>query len=626
MATVGREAERVAATAWRLPGIPAPAVRWFRAAWIILALAALLATVAGPFMHAREIRQFHSPFYELGLRQSYGRHLQSPHAAELRAQGVVAGSELVAISGRPVPVNATWHDVARQLRAAGGPRVPVTIRTPEGAELRLSLRRSASFIEEGYRGSGLSFSTRLILDLGFAGLTNLVILLTALLLFWRRPRDGLAVLLSFSLLLWAATENLSWYSWWRLGLTPATVPLSTLAITAVFICLLLFPDGRFRPRWARWVAAALVGLFFYLNAELIGVEIGPPWFGMPILAVYCAAIVAVVVRYRQTPAGTVHKQQERWLALGLAVGVFWLLCSILLQALPKLFPDNLPLLIWSLVLSGITYSAVTFSIAAGVLVALLRYRLYDAEAAISRSASFAILTLTFGAVFAGSAKGLELGFEAYLGGDAGATPGILAAVLATLIVTPAQSRIQSWASGRFQKELVHLRRDLPDCVNDLREVASLRRLIDEVLDRVSIGVRSSHAAVLLGEKFTGLRGISRAGAGQWLETHRPVAALEACDRADPVFPMRVPLVAAHSAGEPAGWLLLGPRPDGSFYRRDEREALREVADPIARAIRVATVQQARERRHAADRRGLLAALSDLQARIERLEQTPPNGS
>lgn len=299
--------------------------------------------------------------------------------------------------------------------------------------------------------------------------------------------------------------------------------------------------------------------------------------------------------------------------------VFLLACAFVIQTIPGFFPQDGRVAVWSYIGSGIAFSALTFSIAAGLLVALLRYRLYDAEAAISRSASVAILTLAFGAVFAGSAKGLEITFETFFGADTGLLPGVLAAVLATVIVTPAQSRIQSWASNRFQKELAHLRRDLPDCVNDLREVADLEDLLDEVLERVGAGVRSAQAAVVVGEEVAATRGVGASEARAWIEARGPFERLERCERDDPLFPLRVPLAAAHHGGAPEGWLLLGLRPDGSFYRRDEQEALAEIADPVARAIHVVATRQARDRRESEERRSMMAFLSDLAARVERLE-------
>ena len=62
----------------------------------------------------------------------------------------------------------------------------------------------------------------------------------------------------------------------------------------------------------------------------------------------------------------------------------------------------------------------------------------------------------------------------------------------------------------------------------------------------------------------------------------------------------------------AGWLLIGPRPDGSLLSKDEQEALIEVAAPIARGIRIV------ERRNERDQR-LLGKLEDQQQRITKLE-------
>jgi hypothetical protein len=46
--------------------------------------------------------------------------------------------------------------------------------------------------------------------------------------------------------------------------------------------------------------------------------------------------------------------------------------------------------------------------------------------------------------------------------------------------------------------------------------------------------------------------------------------------------------------ETIGWLVLGPRPDGSFFGKDERDALEHVAGPVARAIHIAQLRERRE--------------------------------
>ncbi|HEX8532590.1 MAG TPA: hypothetical protein VF662_00315, partial [Allosphingosinicella sp.] len=267
------------------------------------------------------------------------------------------------------------------------------------------------------------------------------------------------------------------------------------------------------------------------------------------------------------------------------------------------------------VLNQIVIPLALVLMAAGLLVSLLRYRLYDAEAAISRSAGYALLTLMLGATFAASSEAIEWFFETNLGGEAGALPGAIAAALAVVLITPLNNRVQAWAERRFQKGLVRLRRDLPEAVGDLRETSDLPGLLDEVLGRLTDGVRAKWAAVLVGREIVAARDIGAEAAASWSDNFRPDAGLEALglDRDDPLFPVRLPLRVRYGGGEPVGWILLGPRPDGSFYGSDEREVLAEVADPIARAVQIVGLRNERMREQEERLRALEAAVAKLTA-------------
>ena len=63
---------------------------------------------------------------------------------------------------------------------------------------------------------------------------------------------------------------------------------------------------------------------------------------------------------------------------------------------------------------------------------------------------------------------------------------------------------------------------------------------------------------------------------------------------------------------PVGFLLVGPRPDGSVPSRDEQKALAGVSEPIGRAIRTVIKREAHER----EMTELIQANTQ---RIERLE-------
>ena len=160
-----------------------------------------------------------------------------------------------------------------------------------------------------------------------------------------------------------------------------------------------------------------------------------------------------------------------------------------------------------------------------------------------------------------------------------------------------------WAERRFQKPLIRLREGLPECVADLRESASVKHLLAAIMVRVQAGVRSRCEAIVLLEKgkpaVAGTRAVPLKAVRLWQAGWRAPLGDRTldCARRDPVFPLRVRLcIESGDEAETIGWLLLGPRPDGSFFGKDEREALEAIAGPVARAIHTAQVRQAREER------------------------------
>jgi len=67
-----------------------------------------------------------------------------------------------------------------------------------------------------------------------------------------------------------------------------------------------------------------------------------------------------------------------------------------------------------------------------------------------------------------------------------------------------------------------------------------------------------------------------------------------CEPKDRMFPLRVALVPSSEKEEPMGYLLVGPRPDGSIPSKEEQKALSNVSETIARAIRTVIKREKRE--------------------------------
>lgn len=181
------------------------------------------------------------------------------------------------------------------------------------------------------------------------------------------------------------------------------------------------------------------------------------------------------------------------------------------------------------------------------------------------------------------------------------------------MVNPIQERVQRWSEKRFQKNLFLLRNDLPQSVRDMRETASLKEMLGEILDQVDAGVRAVSSAMIVNGCVLSVRGLSVEDVETWrTSVFAQDYKHDICEPSDRLFPIRVPLVPSSDEEEPIGYLLVGPRPDGSIPSREEQKAISEVSEDIARAIRTVIKREAREAQ-------VLELITDNSRRIEALE-------
>lgn len=445
--------------------------------------------------------------------------------------------------------------------------------------------------------------------LGLRLAKSLVLLAVAAILFRRRQRDCVAAMLSLAFLLWTVSSSIDFLS----GSMLAAL-LDRLRFLLFALALLLFPKGRWQPVWTRAVAVAILAAFLLGIAEAVGL-LGTRLY-LPI-AIGCvlAALAALHARYRAADLGA-EKQQLKWVTLGLFAGIALILAARAGAALTAgaAMPPFGSLAIEGLFQLGIIVLAL------GFLVSLLRYRLYDAEAAISRSAVYAALTLALVGTFAASEALIELVGQRLFGMAIGNISGAVGAALAAMMLTPLHGRISSWAEQRFQHDLATLKAELPDLLALLSTSASVNRLAEAVLPRIEQAVQATRIALLVDGKLVGAQGIALSAARRLLRRWRPPEGVEMLDRDDrDAFPLRIALRCP--LGSIRAWLLLGPRPDGSFYGRDDLDALSEIAPPLERALLTVAEREIAEgarRRLDSEFRQTLADLASRLATIERI--------
>jgi hypothetical protein len=128
-----------------------------------------------------------------------------------------------------------------------------------------------------------------------------------------------------------------------------------------------------------------------------------------------------------------------------------------------------------------------------------------------------------------------------------------------------------WAERRFQKSLIAIRENLPELMRDTRDSASLDDFLEDVLTRIVKGVHATRAAVILEREVRKTIGASSAEVLRWFVAfHRRRTRMFSTASRRPHFPPSPPDRNDNGA---FGWLLIGPRPDGSIAGKDEQEAL-----------------------------------------------------
>jgi hypothetical protein len=420
------------------------------------------------------------------------------------------------------------------------------------------------------------------------------ILAVATILFRRRQRDPVAALLSLAFLAWTVTSSFDFAA------SDAVLPLllDRLRFLLFALALLLIPDGEWRsvagPRIALWSSIVfLVGI-----AETL--QLLPSRLFLP-LAIVCvlAAVASLVARFRAATTEAL-RQQLKWVALGLVSGIALILGARAGAALSagSARLGALPILWEAMFQLGI------IAIALGFLVSLLRYRLFDAETAISRSASLAALTVALVAVFAGTEATIEWVGQQYLGMGIGNVSAAMAAAVAAVLLNPIHNRISDWAERHFQRDLVTLKTELPELLADLSGSASLSELGTAILPRIGQAIHAARSALLVDGKIIAVDGLPA----------RRVRDLARRGLLGDLFPTRLSLTCPF--GRVHGEILLGPRPDGSLQTGDEMEALQAVAPALRRTVVAAAHRDESRAADSKARRVLVAQFELLSKRLD----------
>jgi hypothetical protein len=586
----------------RLPPVVPPfntrAYRLFSVIWIAVFLLAFVGPLAG--FYYRYTSPENNSQLLLGSRAGFA---VSPRDAtkvrftvgpEAGAAGIRAGDHIIAVFGIPLPKTMPFNEEAlaehaddpayiamgNVLFGTDTSEVPLTVRDSSGDVREVTVATGEQHIDAGAQSIGISSKMLSFIDLLHV-ISYPFLLWAAWILHRRNSRDAVSSILSLAVLMTISAEQPSSIFLANFGVPRGlNVALYDLGNVLLLAGIMLFPHGKLS--WRVVALLASLPILMFLHGTL---------YQTCFVGFMIVAVLMLLRCLRQTESIDL-RQQIRWALFGFT-GYAVLRGISIASDYFKWSTGTFGQQLLVEVVAGIALALAVLFLQLGLLVALLRYRLYDAEIVISRSANFALITLAVAAIFAGAADAFKQVIYNYYGNSNSEGPVVIAAALATVLVNPIQERIQRWSERKFQKNLFLLRDDLPEVVRDMRETASLGEMLEEILSRIERGVRSVRSAAIVGGRVLKTREVGVPEVEDWRSLNEGYST-DLCESSDRLFPLRVPLVPSSDEEEPIGFLLVGPRPDGSIPSKEEQKALAGVSEAIARAIRTVIKREARE--------------------------------
>jgi signal transduction histidine kinase len=373
-------------------------------------------------------------------------------------------------------------------------------------------------------------------------------------IFWRRPNDRMALFASLTLLVFGAVTftdatnalTAEHSAWWL----PVAL-LRFLGSASMVLFVYVFPDGRFVPRWARWVA--LVWIAWQVPQYLFpGWFLSDNWQLWVENVIWPAALGTViysqVYRYRHV-SNAVQRQQIKWGVFGISAAFVVLLATSVTLGAFVASPDGA---VAFLIGNTVHYLALLL-IPISIGVAVLRYRLWDIDLVVNRTLVYSALTVTLAALYVFVVGGLG----ALLQSRGQFLVSLLATGLVAFAFSPLRNRLQ-----RGVNHLMYGERDDPYAVlsrlgKGLESTLVPAAVLPAVARTVKDALKLTYVAIEL-----------RQDGG--LET--------ATFLGDPVAePLRLLLV---YGGETVGSLVLGPRVGEDSFAPEDRQLLEDLAHQI----------------------------------------------
>ncbi len=353
---------------------------------------------------------------------------------------------------------------------------------------------------------GLSYNGFAAYFTGLETIIGIAFLVLATFIAWQKTGDWLALMVAVTLaymgILLPLADGLiyaneGWY--WPI------VTIRILVYTGFIAMLCLFPDGRFRPQWSRWLLLAWiafipagwqrVGETFSDMAVIPNARTFQDGLVLLLLSGWIGTgIVMQLIRYKKF-ASPEQRQQTKWVFYGLfLVSIVGFANAAFLTIFPSLRENAANNLVYVLVGGTIILLAV-LSLAAMIAIAVFRYRLWDIDSLINRTLVYG--TLTVGTV--GIYVLVVGGVGTLLQNEGSAAIAFVAAGVVAVLFQPLRLRLQTAVN-----RLMYGQRDDPvgmltHLAQQLEAVDRLESILPILVETIATALKLPHVSLWLPE-------------------------------------------------------------------------------------------------------------------------------
>lgn len=390
-----------------------------------------------------------------------------------------------------------------------------------------------------------------------------------LVIFWQRSDDRVALFASLVLIVMGT--SFSPVTYLLVIVFGPTSPggllitcLEVVAWSSIGLSLALFPDGRFVPRWTRWLVlgylVSQVPLLLPANASFTLGQWPSLLLAVPIIVVEVVLLFAQVYRYRRV-SSAIQRQQTKWVLFALLVAIPIDVANVLPTLVSPTLRQPGPAHTVYIVFSEVTLPVIVLLIPLTIGFAMLRYRLWEVDLLLNRTLVYGLLT----ACSIGLYLLVVVGLGTLLSAGGNLFFSLLATALIAVLFHPLRERLQ-----RAVNRLMFGERDDPYRVllrlgQRLEQTLAPDKVLPAIVETLAQALKLPYAAIAWQQDAAAESSI---GASYG---HRKAS--ERC--------MHIPLIYQQ---EVVGELLLASRSPGESLDEADQRLLHDLARQVSVAV------------------------------------------